>query len=352
MRRAHRVTVGALGLALALHVSRARAQPAGGEPDASAPPRTSAEPEDPAVAEARALFERGAELADEQRYAEAAEAFERSFALVERASTLFNLALCHYALGRHVEAIAVLERYLDLPRAGPDEPDDPGGAAPEGLDEASRADAVRMLAHARRSVGTLALSVVPADARVSVDGRAVEGGANRSLEVNPGTHVVRAEAPHHDPVLLEVSVARGARVRRAVQLATNRSPARLAVDVPEHPEARILVDGEPAGRGRARLSLDAGTHRVRVEAPDRLPLERALALDWNERASLSVAALRERPAPSLAEQPLFWAMAGGAALAVGAALAIGFAAAEAGAPSGGSTGVVLGAAPGGVEIAP
>ncbi len=70
--------------------------------------------ENPASAEARALFARGSELANERRFSEAAEAFSRSAELLERPSTLFNLGLCHYALGRHGAALEVLERYVAI----------------------------------------------------------------------------------------------------------------------------------------------------------------------------------------------------------------------------------------------
>ncbi len=44
------------------------------------------------VTEARALFERGSELTRQRRFSEAAESYARSAELVERPSTLFNLA--------------------------------------------------------------------------------------------------------------------------------------------------------------------------------------------------------------------------------------------------------------------
>lgn len=308
--------------------AQARAQSAGDPVVEGAAPTEEAAPadeEDPAVAEARALFDRGRQLADQRRFSEAAEAFDRSLALVERPSTAFNLALCHYALGRHVEAIDVLERYRS--EADPVEE----GPAYE--------EAAQMLAHARRSVGTLVVEVSPPDARVSVDGRTIEGGATRTARVNPGPHVVRARAPHHRELLLEVEVDRGETVRRAAQLTDGRTPARLSIRVPDLPEAEIAIDGEVAGRGAAELELDAGRHALRVTHPTIRPHEQTLELDWSEHASVVIADSDARA--SLAEEPALWIGVGAAALAIGGAIAIGFAATAPRPFSGGSTGVVL-----------
>ena len=64
------------------------------------------------VAEAQALFRRGLELGEENRWADALEHFRRSLARVARPSTLFNIGVALGRLGRYGEAhyIAVSAR--------------------------------------------------------------------------------------------------------------------------------------------------------------------------------------------------------------------------------------------------
>lgn len=285
---------------------------------------------DPAAEEARALFERGRELADTRRFHDAAEAFSASLALFDRPSTAFNLALTLFALGRHVEAIAVLERYLAA--TSPDDPAEAGG----------RADAERMLAHARRSISQLELTVLPADAEVRVDGALVTGGGTRTIVLDAGTHVVRADAPGHAPSLVEVRTRAGEARRHAIQLASTETPARVVVSVGDAPEAVITIDGEEVGRGRAALELEAGPHEVQVTHPSLAPFTRAIELDFGEHLELAVA-----PAPRVdhglgAEAALWGALIGVVVAAAGAGIAIGVVLAEEPPVHGGSSGVVLG----------
>jgi len=298
------------------------------------------EPEPPPSAEeveARALFDRGRQLAEERRFSEAAEAFTRSLALVDRPSTAFNLGTCLYALERYVEAIEVLDRFEP-------EPDDPDA-------ESGRADAARMLAHARASVARILVEVVPEDAEVFVDGDALEGGGTRLLAVNPGPHVIRAEAPHHAPRLIEVDVAAGRRVVRAISLTSTRQPARLEVSLSDRPGAAIFVDGQRVGVDEVSLELEAGPHEVRWQAPDaEAPEVRRIELDWSERLRLAIESPPAAPTP-LVEEPAFWAVGGGVLGAVAVAVVIGVLVAEtAPQPGGGSSGVLLQPSRGSVEI--
>lgn len=285
---------------------------------------------DPVAEEARALFERGRELADTRRFHEAAEAFSASLALFDRPSTVFNLALTLFAIGRHVEAVAELERYLAATS-----PEDP-------LEAAGRADAERMLAHARRSISQLELTVLPEDAEVRVDGELVTGGGTRTIPLDAGTHVVRADAPGHAPSLVEVRTQPGEARRHAIQLASTRTPARVVVSVGDTPEAVITIDGEEVGRGRAALELEAGSHEVRVTHPSLAPITRAIELDFGEHLELAIAP-SARVGGGLGEEPAFWgALIGVVLAAAGAGIALGVALAAEPQVHGGSSGVVLG----------
>ncbi|MFO0630467.1 MAG: hypothetical protein U0325_33240 [Polyangiales bacterium] len=62
--------------------------------------------------DARASFEQGVRLLEDARYAEAAAALERSLALRESPSVLYNLALAYRGTGAYLRAIETFERFL------------------------------------------------------------------------------------------------------------------------------------------------------------------------------------------------------------------------------------------------
>jgi len=283
--------------------------------------------EDPSAAEARALFERGHQLAADSRFSEAAQSFQRSLDLVDRPSTMFNLGICFFALDRHVEATAILERFTE--------------AADPAEEAESIADARRMLTHARASVAHIIIEVVPSSATVLVDGQPLAGDATRSVAVNPGPHVVRVEAPHHAPTLLELTSRPGEEQRRAVQLDSTRQQATLSVEVPDRAQAAISVDGTEIGVGAASIELDAGPHQILVLEPGTDPLTRNIELEWNQRLRLALF-LPPRAAPSLAEEPAFWGVLGGGVGVVALAVLAGVLLSDMQAtPNGGTTGEVI-----------
>lgn len=332
-------------LSAAALVASMACPPIAGAQDAEPDAHVSAEAaEDLSVVEARASFEQGRELADRRRFGEAVEAFARSLELVDRPSTAFNLALCLHALGRHVEAIPVIERY----RAQAD----PSVEA-EGL-----ADAERMLSHARASVASITLEVLPPEATIVVDGEPLprpsgeDGGRSApTVTVNPGTHIVRVEAPDHAPELLELAVRSGQRVRRAVRLASTEIPATLEVAVVGHPSATVTVDGVALAPGARVARLAAGEHRVHVTAEDLVPFERTVRLDWSERLRLDVV-----PAPvgdDVFGGSALWLGVGAGLVLAALGVLIGVLVLEnPPSASGGSTGVVLGPGSNAVVILP
>ena len=62
---------------------------------------------------ARQVIAAGLRLLEDARYAEAAAALERSLALRESPSVLYNLALAYRGTGSYLRAIATFERFLN-----------------------------------------------------------------------------------------------------------------------------------------------------------------------------------------------------------------------------------------------
>jgi hypothetical protein len=242
--------------------------------------------------QARALFEHG-------DYATAHAKFREAHELSGDARLVWNMAACSSKLRRYARAIAEAERYLEEGRAV--------------LSAEQRERAAAFLAEVRAFVAEATFVVAPDDARVTLDGESlpgVKGRYTRLLEV--GDHELVAERPDFLPLRERVTVAGPAAFTRQWTLAPVPRLARLVVEVPE--DARVYVDDRPESRGRFEGDVPAGTHRVRVEAPDREPYAAAVDLAAGASKAMTVTlAPRERG-------PWWPWVAGGAALACGAAL--------------------------------
>lgn len=173
---------------------------------ASRPGIASAQDAEPTSDEAAAaaLFRRAVSLGQEERWAEAHELFRRSYALVERPATLFNLAYSLFRVGRFRESVALFDEYT-------------GGI--EGTADRRRSDAMRLRADAASLLAEVTLDVSPPDAAVYVDGAvALAVGSERTLVLDPGSHRVVARLDGFDEASFEVLATAGERSRRSVHL--------------------------------------------------------------------------------------------------------------------------------------
>jgi len=180
-------------------------------------------------AQARALFERGLAAAEAGAHADALIHFERSFELVPRASTAFNVAVQHARLGRPTAALRALDSLHEL---SPSEAD--------GRD----ADALRV--RLRASLATLVLRVAPPSATVSVDGAVVPGvGAERTLVLDPGARRIEVRADDHEASRRSITLLAGATAEERFDLVP-----RVSLD------ARALApDAEPRSRRARRVAI-------------------------------------------------------------------------------------------------
>lgn len=275
---------------------------------------------DPEAEEARILFEHGRQLAEDRRYAEAVEAFQQSLEHHARPSTRFNLALCLFALGRHVETVAALEAYI-------------AEAPPEEADGVTEARRVMALAQGR--LASLSVDVLPSTARVTVDGNEV-AEPSAALRLDPGVHVLRVEATDHAPQVVRLELDAGERRREIVRLESTREPALLSVRV-DRP-ASLFVDDRPVDSLELER-LEPGPHRVRIEAPG-ARWERELTLESGQHFELDLALPEEPPPPrQWWQKPWPW-LAAGVAIAGGVLAAV-LLSGRTGDPSGGASGVVL-----------
>ena len=137
-------------LAFAVLVTTATIAPAA-HADGPRPPAPSKE----AREEARARFNRGVELFEEQEYERALVEFERAYALAPSVGVLFNLAQVNAQLHRYAKAIPLYERYLA--EGGTD------------LSEARVAEVERALVEARGRTAKLIVRVDQPAAEITLD---------------------------------------------------------------------------------------------------------------------------------------------------------------------------------------
>ena len=144
-------------------------------------------PSPSASAETRQAYERSAKLGFEEfelgHYAEARARFLEAEALYENAGILRALAMVEYELRRYPASIAFAERAL----ASDERP----------LRTAQRADTERLLALARGYVARYRITLIPADAQLTLDGSPVARDALGAVFVPVGAHVLEARADHH-----------------------------------------------------------------------------------------------------------------------------------------------------------
>jgi hypothetical protein len=138
--------------------------------------------------QARALFQEGRTLMEENRHEEACQKFTDSLAVYASIGAQLNLGRCFEVTGRFASAFAAYKRAASMARRAGD---------------GERADAAEGLATGIRdqlSVIVIEANARAADLEVTLDGTRVAPGAfSTPLPVDPGSHRVVAKSPGHSP---------------------------------------------------------------------------------------------------------------------------------------------------------
>jgi hypothetical protein len=188
--------------------------------------------------EARALFEQAAEAAAAGRTAEARDLFRRSLELFPTAAAAFNLGLVSQEHGDPLAALELAEALL--------------GGAHGPLDDARRPEVTALRDGALAAVATLDVRIVgPPRASVRVDGRLAgeaTPAAPLAVRLNPGAHVVRAEAPDHVAAQRSMTFERGQERTVVLELIADRP-----VTPDPEPEPLTPPDGDERDEPRRRL---------------------------------------------------------------------------------------------------
>jgi hypothetical protein len=140
---------------------------------------TVARADDAAVAEAKARFEEGLELADTGKHESARLKFQQAYAVFKAPAVLYNLARSEQLTGHELEALEHFRLFL---RAS---------ATDAKITDAMRDKAKQNATELARKVGQVEIEV-PSTARVSVDGKPLEETPREPVAVRPGKHTIEA----------------------------------------------------------------------------------------------------------------------------------------------------------------
>jgi len=218
-------------------------------------------------------FRRGIALAKTNDLAQAADAFENAYRTHPHYAVLYNLGQAYVGLGKPVEAVRAFEKFLE-----------DGGNA---IDGARRADVERIVKRERTRIGWVELTLVPGDAEVFVDDRAMgSGSASSRLALAAGQHTIAVRKAGHATRLESLAVKGGETLRLSLSLAPDEPPhepphplGQLVVACGQ-PAVAILVDGEPRGATplSAPLLVSQGTRSVRLARPGYQTVQRVVAI--------------------------------------------------------------------------
>jgi hypothetical protein len=200
--------------------------------------------------EAKRAFIRGAEAYQAGQPRQALRHYRKSYRLVERPRTLYNIAICEQDLGQHGEAFLHFDSFLQQ-------------AEERDADLVAEARERLRKSAAHLPTGTLTLESTPSGASVFVDSEVSARGMTPStFKLPPGPHTIRVEQSGAMPVTREVRVLPGKEVHEAVALVTLSS-----IEVTTTPvDATIRPVQRPTDAAKGRLAMDvlAGTHEFQV----------------------------------------------------------------------------------------
>lgn len=152
----------------------------------------------------QALHDEAARLFDDERFDEARAKYQACLDGGGPRELIYLVGRCHQERERWTEARDAYRAYLEGPIADPE----------------LRGRAVTQLqaVEQRLSVGTLVVQTTPFGARVLLDGAEAGRTPLEPLEVAPGPHELRVEAPDHEPATRTVTVEGGRRLLVSVEL--------------------------------------------------------------------------------------------------------------------------------------
>jgi hypothetical protein len=261
--------------------------------------RTSvAQEADSAKDEARRLFQSGVEQVQRAQWGEALAAFEKSRALVQHPLTTFNIGACQRALGRYTLARRTLREALAE------------GRATQALPETHASDAEAFLSEIDGLLAHLWVSVEPAGATLTVDGRPLspEGqgfvaglaapgkgapapAGRFEVVLDPGAHVLSLTLKGYTDLVVSKSLAPGSRAELPLVLTLLPATLSVASDVAG---ASVRLGPERLGLAPVSVERPPGPYRVVVEKRGFEPYASDVRLAAGETTTLRAKLVEEK----------------------------------------------------------
>jgi PEGA domain len=278
----------------------------------------------PETSKAREEFLSGAELVKQARWGEAMGAFERSSKLRPHAITTYNIGACERAMGFYTRAQKTFQDALHQNEAN----------GRTDLPAALIVDIEGYLSQIRSLLSAALVTLVPANAAISVDGRPLELTERASnppvlaagvrdpgpgetppasvfrIELDPGLHVITLSRKGFADAVVNRTFLPGATAEMSLHL--DRLPATL--HVASYPSGGVVtVDGVDVGATPIDVSRPAGSYKVIVKKSGYVPYETELVIQSGEDVNLSPNLPKEKVA--LTQRWWFWTAVGVVVLA-------------------------------------
>jgi hypothetical protein len=268
-------------------------------PQPVSPQASTDQPKDtPDIVKAREEFLNGAELVKQARWGEALAAFERSSKLRPHAITTYNIGACERAMGLYTQAQKTFKEALAQNDA----------AGKTDLPASLIVDIDGYLSQIRSLLSSALVSLLPANATITVDGRPLEvtepsasppvlvagvrpPGSGESppaslfrVQLDPGVHVFTLARKGFADAVVNRTFLPGATTELTLHL--DRLPATL--HVASYPSGGIVtVDGMDVGAAPIDVSRPAGSYKVLVKKPGYVPYETEVVVQSGEDINLS-----------------------------------------------------------------
>jgi len=295
----------------AVSAAQGQTRPAPASPPISAPLAPAPAPsKDATKEEARRHFLQGVALYEEGNFTAALAEFQAAHKMAPAPSVLFNIGLTEKALYRYADASRTLERYLIE-----------GNQGSAKLTAERRQQVVQLIEEMKSLLAPLRFLLVPADARVTVDGRPMTVASDGSLALAAGNHVVDVAADGYESQRREVIVVAGVPDTFEFQLKLIPRTGRVNI-TSSRPGTRVIIDGQDRGLAPLALELTAGGHQLEARADGYEPFRSELVLAAGQQRSVD---MEMQLPPARTGQPVykkwwFWtgvgtAVAGGTAAA-------------------------------------
>lgn len=205
---------------------------------------------------ADALDTEGREHYRAARYQEAYRTFEAAHQAEPRPNFLYNMARCAEKLARYGDAVALLERYLELYRA------QNNAEAPNKADVDNLIRTLKQRAHEALPEVTIASTPPGATVRLLPDG-VVLGTTPLTTHLKPGIYKLRLELERHAPLESDLVVPESGAVRAMLSLKPTMRLAALSFWCNVR-QVKIAVDGKVVAMSpfSGRIDVTPGRHQV------------------------------------------------------------------------------------------